>query len=183
MRRLAEQRSDRIIESSPNGIVILDEKFSIMHINPSFKKMFSCGMSVVGKHISYLVDPQPFEELASGKERIIETTVKHENYNLICHQKLYKLEEEKQYVGIFVDVTKNIADKEKLDSLKSETIEQAQELLDHQISMAQNLVKFLGESTAKGENLVENLLKLTEKEDANPQQRKGKWLWDMYTSK
>jgi hypothetical protein len=49
--------------------------------------------------------------------------------------------------------------------------------------MAQNLVKFLGESTAKGENLVENLLKLTEKEDANPQQRKGKWLWDMYTSK
>ncbi len=183
MRRLAEQRTDRIIETSPNGIVILNEELEIIHMNPAFKKFFMSTNSVVGKRISYLMDPEPFVKLKESETDKIEKTIKHENYGLTCHQIMYKLIEEKQYIGIFVDITKNLTDVEKLDSLREKTIHQAQELLDHQIEMAQQLAKLLGENTAKGEELVENLLKLTQDEKMKNIANKKNWLWDTYTSK
>ncbi len=182
MRRLAEQRGDKIIESSPNGIVILDKELNIVNMNPAFKRFFYCNNSMFGKKISVLMDPVHFEELKAGEEDIIERTVNHEKYNIVCHQKLYKLKNENQLVGIFVDITKNLADKEQLNSLRNETVQQAQELLHHQIEMAQKLAKILGENTAKGEILVENLLRLA-KDEQIKDKKSSNWLWDIYTSK
>ncbi|MEQ8222719.1 MAG: [Fe-Fe] hydrogenase large subunit C-terminal domain-containing protein [Candidatus Eremiobacterota bacterium] len=177
MRRLAEQRSDKIIETSPNGIVILDDKLNIISMNPAFRQLFMCTESIYGKRISYLIDPEPFEKLASGEENFIKTTVKHEAYNIVCHEMFYKLEQERQFVGIFVNITTTKDSQEKLKNLRAETIKQSRELLEHQINMAQELAKFLGESTARGEELVQNLVRLAEeKED----QKKDRWLKDMY---
>lgn len=186
MRRKAEMRNDKIIESSPNGIVIVDEHLKIINMNPAFKKYFMCSESVIGKPISYLMDPEPFVRIATKDEEIIELTIKHENYGIVCHEIIYELKNENQFVGIFVNITKNIADKSKFDDLRSQTINQARQLLKHQISMAQNIAKLLGESTAQGEALVENILKITDDPTTNSitgeTDKKG-WLWDMYTSK
>jgi len=182
MRRLAEQRVDKIVESSPNGIVILDEQLKILHMNPAFRRFFMCSEAVCGMPISYLVDPEPFERLAAGQETLIEGTVEHKRYNLVCHQIAYVLKEEKQYVGIFVNVTDSRTSQEKLDQLRSQTVVQARELLEHQIRMADTLARFLGESTARGEDLVEKLMLLAEGQtDAGG--KRGQWLRDMYTSK
>ncbi len=164
LRRLAEQRTDRIIETSPNGIVILDDKLNIVSMNPTFRRMFMCSEAMCGKRISYLMDPEPFERLASSDEDLIEIVVKHDKYDLVCHEKLYPLRDERQYVGIFANITKSQADKEKLDRLRVETMRQAKDLLDHQVSMAQKIAVFLGESTSRGEELVDKLLKLAEEE-------------------
>lgn len=183
MRRLAEQRTDRIIETSPNGIVILDAELCILHMNPAFKKFFKCTNSIIGKRISYLMDPEPFIRLTGNEDEKIELILKHENYHITCHQLLYKLKEEKQYVGIFVNITKNMADAEKLDQLREKTIHKAEELLQHQLEMAQQLAKLLGENTARGEELVENLLMLTQDEKIKKSANKNNWLWDIYTSR
>ena len=58
---------DKIIETSPNGIVILDEHLNIIHMNPAFKRFFMCSEAVLGRPVSYLMDPDPFEKLAAGK--------------------------------------------------------------------------------------------------------------------
>lgn len=164
MRRLAEQRTDRIIETSPNGIVILDERLGIVHMNPAFARHFMCSESVYGRHISYLMDPDLFERLASGGAARLEAISRHPNYGIVCHQIAYRLPEEKQYVGIFIDITNLQAGERKLNELRAETYRQARDLLDHQIQMAQRMAQFLGESTARGEELVENLMKLTGEE-------------------
>ena len=119
MKRLAEQRVDRIIETSPNGIVILDEHLRILHMNPAFRKFFMCSDAVYGQPISYLMDPEPFVLLASGQESLIETVTEHERYDLVCHQILYPLGEERQYVGIFVNITGSRANQEQLDQSAS----------------------------------------------------------------
>ncbi len=183
MRRMAEQRTDKIIQSSPNGIVILDGQLDIIHMNPAFQKFFMCTNSVLGKRISYLMDPEPFIDLMNGEKDKLEVTIRHNNYNIVCHQILYKLIEDEQYVGIFVNITKNLADSAKLDDLKLKTIDQAQELMNHQIDMAQQLAKLLGEYTAKGEALVDNLLKFTEDKTKERKSGDKNWLWDIYTSK
>ncbi|MDD3470114.1 MAG: [Fe-Fe] hydrogenase large subunit C-terminal domain-containing protein [Thermoguttaceae bacterium] len=164
MRRLAEQRVDKILETSPNGFVILDDSLTILHTNAAFRKFFLCSEAIHGKPISYLMDPQPFERLASGGETLVRDTVEHPKYHLVCHEIMYTLTEGSQYVGIFVDVTSNRDNEQKLDRLREKTLLQARELLEHQIQMAEQIAKFLGESTAKGEDLVEKLMMMADED-------------------
>ncbi|MBN2584210.1 MAG: PAS domain S-box protein [Planctomycetes bacterium] len=182
MKRQAERRTDRIIETSPNGIVILDEQLNILSMNPAFRRFFMSSEAVCGKRISYLMDPEPFERLAAGTERMIEVTVRHDRYHMVCHQILYALPEDRQYVGIFVNITRSLDNQRKLDNLRATTAMQAQELLEHQIAMAQKIAQFLGESTAQGQQLVENLLRLTENDARKPAEKGAAWIWRTSTS-
>ncbi len=165
MRRLAERRTDHLFTTTPNGVVILTEELDIVRVNPAFKKFFTCSNAVIGRHISYLMDPAPFEKLVSGVIDNLDITVFHRPYNLLCHELLYILRQEKQIVGIFINITNQQKQEEKLKQIRSQTIEQANELLEHQIKMAQNLAQFLGESTAKGEELVRKLVGLSDSDE------------------
>lgn len=165
MRRLAELRGDRILEKSPNGIVILDEKLNIISANASFQKFFVCTNAILGRNISYLIDPSPFERMSEGKADTLELTVSYPSYNLICHGLFYALREEKQYVGIFVDITNLKKNEKRLEDIKLQTITQARELLEHQIESAQGIAKFLGETTARGEELIDKLMSLDDTDE------------------
>lgn len=163
MRRLAEKRSHLIIEKDPNGIVLLDDQLRIQHMNPAFKKMFFCSDKILNEPISYLIDAGPFERLLLKKGSFIREEIKIPTYNLVCHQFCYEIPEEKKIVGIFVDVTDFQQNKKKLNKIKTDTIIQAQELIEHQIEMAQAQAKFLGENTARGEILLQRLIDAIEK--------------------
>ena len=158
MRRIAEQKFDTMIDYDPNGIVLLDHELRIIHMNPAFKKMFSCSDALLAKKISYLIDPDPFEQLVTKKVDVYRSKTNYSNYNLLCHLVAYVLPENQHYVGIFMDITDTSSSKEKLRELQSETVIKAQELIEHQISMAQELARFLGEHTAAGEILMKKLI-------------------------
>lgn len=179
MRQLAERRTDRIIDTSPNGIVILDRGLKILSMNPAFHKMFTTSDAVLGKPIDYLVDPEPFERLAAGETDRIQERRRYPNYSITCHQIVYTLAYEQQYVGIFVDTTASTRNERQLRQLREQTQAQARELLDHHVNMGQQIAKLLGESTARGEALVHNLLELTGDENGDDREA---WR-DIYTSK
>ena len=162
MRRLAEQRTDQIVNTTPNGVLILDEDLNILSINPAFRRFFSCTDAVLGRHISYLMDPAPFEKLISGVAESIDMTVEHRNYNLLTRELLYMLKESRQIVGIFMNITSQEENEKKLKEIRSQTVLQANELLEHQIKMAQTIALYLGESTARGEELLKKLMTLSE---------------------
>jgi iron only hydrogenase large subunit-like protein/uncharacterized Fe-S cluster-containing protein len=188
MKRLAEQRVDRIIETSPNGIVILDDRLHILGMNPAFRRYFQCSETVCGRPIAHLMDPEPFERLATGEEQLVERTVTHKKYDLVCHQVHYPLPEDKQYVGIFVNVTNTQSSQRKLDELRTQTVLQARELLNQQMHLAETVATALGESTARGEALLDRLMLLAEQQEHDDEStaasRTGKrWLRDTYMSK
>ncbi|MBP8625930.1 MAG: 4Fe-4S binding protein [Syntrophorhabdales bacterium] len=162
MRRLAERRTDQIFSTTPNGIIILDKELKILAVNPAFKKFFFCSDGVLGRHISYLMDPAPFEKLISGAADSLDIIRTHRHYNLMCRELLYILKQDQQIVGIFINITSQQENEKKLKEIKSQTVEQASELLEHQIKMAQTIAQFLGESTARGEEIVKKLMSLTE---------------------
>jgi len=170
MRQLAERRTDHLFTTTPNGILMLDEELNILRINPAFKKFFTCSDAVIGRHISYLMDPAPFEKLISSVADNIDVTVFHRPYNLLCRELLYTLKQERQIVGIFINITSQQEQEKKLNQIRSQTIEQAHELLEHQIKMAQNIAQFLGESTAKGEELVRKLVSLSDTDEQSKSQ-------------
>jgi uncharacterized Fe-S cluster-containing protein len=169
MRRLAERRTDQLFNTTPNGILILDMELNILSISPAFKKFFSCSDAILGRHISYLMDPAPFEKLITGAAESLDITVFHKPYNLLCRELLYILKQEMQIVGIFINITSQEEQVKKLRDMKSQTVAQAHELLEHQIKMAQQMAQFLGESTARGEELVRKLMSLSESDETKPE--------------
>ncbi len=162
MRRLAESRTDEILKNSPNGIVILNSDLEIISINPAFMDYFTCNESVIGKHISYLVDAEPYENLLSNSNNKVEVVIN--SYGKKFHQIAYRLPNDSNFVGVYSDITSIQLTQKKLANVKNKTVKQAKELLDHQIEMSLHIAKFLGESTAKSEELVERLLSVYEKE-------------------
>lgn len=161
MRRLAQQRTDRIIETSPNGMVILDEELHIIKTNPAFLRMFHCGNNIIGRRISYFMDANGFEKLVAGTDEFEEIKSK---YGMKYHEQLYALRSEKQYVGMFTDISKVSFDDKQLDIIKHQTLTQAKELLDHQIRFSQEMAHFLGRYTAKSEGLVQEMVNLYQNE-------------------
>lgn len=160
MRRRAEQKSDQIIEYSPSGIVILNEKLQIMNMNRTFKKFFMVNDSVLGRPISYLLDPELYERLASGREDYVEGTASYSQYSLTCHYLLYAIRDIGQYIGTYVNITSSSAAIEKLTVMKRETIQQAQALLAHELETSQQFAKLLGESAGKTERLVQQIIEM-----------------------
>jgi len=106
------------------------------------------------------MDPEPFERLAIGEEQLVEMTVEHDSYDLVLYELLYALPECRQYVGIFVNLTDWKVTQDQLEEMRDETTRKARELLDHQIRMAQGLSRYIGENTARTEELVQSLLNL-----------------------
>lgn len=181
VKRLAQRRTDKILETSPNGIVMLDSSLNIISMNPAFRQMFMCSDALCGKHISYLMDPEPFEKVAADPSAQVSSSAALPKYGLSCLQLVYALQKDRQYVGIFVDVTRSQANKLELDELRMKTVEQARQLMEHQIGIAQMMAKLIGESTAKGEALVQKLMELAG--DSKPDERASSWLKDTYTTR
>lgn len=165
MRKAAESRADKIFETSPNGIIIIDCEFKVLSMNDTFKKMFLASDAIKGKHISVLFDPKDFYDVVNSPGAVKTSIKSYDSYGLKCRQTVYYMKEDKQYVGIFINITKTDRDKEKLHEIKKQTLVKARELLEHQIKTAQQMAVFLGESTAKGEELVNELLQISEKDD------------------
>ena len=163
-RKTAEQRIDRVIETSPNGIVTLDEHLNIISMNPAFRQFFRCSNAVCGRPISYLMDPEPWERLLVEPDKKVEILVNHEAYNLICNEVLYSLPTEKQFVGIFMNITTLQKSETQLDQLRQQTVKQARELLEQQVQMAETIAICLGENTARAESLLESLMENAQRE-------------------
>lgn len=155
-RQRAERRAEIILETSPNGIVIVDENLTVLHMNARFARMFSCDASQAGSPVSRWLDPEGFERLLAGAEGTQEAIRVREG--LKYHELIYALPVEGQMVGIFVDVTAATFDARQVDLLKDQSLRGARELLEHQIRFAQEMAHYLGKSTAQTEELVKQLM-------------------------
>lgn len=160
MRRNAQQRTDKIIEMSPTGIVIVDEELNMINMNAAFQKMFMCTKDVLGRRISYLIDSEGYEKLVVGLVETYESI--KAKYGKKYHEVLYTVAENKQYVGIYTDMSQMKMDSSQLDLVKRQMLEQAKELLNHQIEFSQEMAHYLGKSTARNEEVVKQLIDLYE---------------------
>ncbi len=170
MRRLAEQRSDRIMATSPNGIIILNQELNVLNYNPAFASMFHTNTSCIGKTIGQFIDTDPFTQVASGQTEMFDNIITQPTLKLTIRLIVYALKAEKQYVGIFIAIPSGRVSAERLAKIKEETIQQARELYDHQIAMAKDFAVYLGEYTAKGEELVQKIVDAV-KEDASTKKK------------
>lgn len=150
MRSRAETLSNIIISSTPNAIIAVNKNLEIQEMNRAAEKMFLVNSAVVkNEDLSLLIDTSDFEYVIKNKKNICNKKVTYKNYGVVTIQNIYYLEEYQLAVGILTDITELEKQKQKLSKVKKENYELAQQVIDKQMRVAQEIASLLGETTAE----------------------------------
>jgi PAS domain S-box-containing protein len=165
----AESRASLICNLTPNAIFVVDHNLRIIEVNPAAEEKFFCRQDqVVGADLELLLDPIYFEQALQTKE-LVTGEVAYPAYGIVTWQAIFYVETEGVLIGIFVDITKEHEQREKLALMKGETLTKAQEVIDKQMRVAQEIAGLLGETTAETKVLLTKLIKMIKNEDGSIQ--------------
>jgi len=168
MRNVAERKADQIIDNSPNGIVMVDSNLKIIAFNPAFAGIFSATPALIGKPLSTIMDPEDFEKvLAKAVDIITNKQVSYPNYHVSASMNVYRIEDEDVVVGILANINKSTEGLSRLDAIREETLANAQQVIEKQMRMAQEIAGILGETTSETRVLLRKLTQLMMESDEN----------------
>lgn len=158
MKAEAESLRNVIFKNSPNIIFILDEDLKVKEFNPKSERAFNIKAEAMkGEPISKLIDEDIFLRVISTKEDLIGHKLVYSQYGLVLIGNITYLEKEKVLMVIMTDVTLAEKNKEELARVKKNTLNAAQEVIDKQMRVAQEIASLLGETTAETKVILTKL--------------------------
>lgn len=147
----AESFSDTIVKNTPNGLIVLNEALEVQQINASALKMINLRSKkdIMGDLIVRVLDPKPFMDvLGTGRSIKNRRTylAEYERYveQTIVYDKDYKL-----IICIMRDITEEEHTREKKEQISRNTVEIADNVVDKQMRIVQEIASLLGETTAE----------------------------------
>lgn len=160
MRKRAESLSNVVTSAMPSGIIIIDEELTVLEMNPAAEKIFKCSArQIVGQKVSTLINADNFIR-AIDSHQMLNVCCAYPDRNIVTSEIIFPVEEEKIAVGIFIDITEEKRQREQFELMKNQTIMQAQEVIEKQMMVAQEIAGLLGEATAESKIQLSRLIKL-----------------------
>ena len=112
------------------------------------------------------LDEDKFENVKKNNKNIIREKITLDNkYTLI--QNIIRLEENNVLIWIADDITKDENIERKLQTMKVDSINMAQEVINKQMMVAQEIASLLGETTAETKVTLTKLKKLILEKEGN----------------
>lgn len=147
----AENFTDTITKITPNGIIVLNEDLEVQQINENAMKIFNLknDKDVLGENVVNLLDTTDFitalydgkvirnkhEYLSEYRKYVEKTIVYDKNYRLL--------------LCILQDVSKEETQRVKKEHISKQTIEIADNVVEKQMRIVQEIASLLGETTAE----------------------------------
>ena len=97
--------------------------------------------------------------------QLIKESREYPEHGLIVRQYIFTPEDQDIVIGIFTDITAEMKQQDELDRLKATTLERAQEVINRQMRVAQEIAGLLGETTAETKVLLSQLMRLIQDGD------------------
>ena len=164
MRDRAESMSNVIIASIPNAVIVVGKDLTIVEMNRAAEQMFGVSpMKLSGQALSTLIDPSNFEKVLETR-KLLKVRVAYPQYGLVTEQSIFYVDKENVVVGVFEDVTHEERRKEEVARLKQSAVQRAQEVINKQMKVAQEVAGLLGETTADTKVLLTRLIELMQKD-------------------
>ena len=161
MRNRNEAISNLIIASTPNAIAVLDKNYKILDFNTAAEKFFKVAKAdVINKNFVDIFDYNPFEKLKNSEENSYSGRGFYARGNLHFMEILTYLPGQKMYMGIFVDISREIKKEKMYRKMQDETLEMAQKVIDKQMRVAHEIAELLGETTAETKVTLTRLQKV-----------------------
>ncbi|TYP55431.1 [Fe-Fe] hydrogenase large subunit C-terminal domain-containing protein [Thermosediminibacter litoriperuensis] len=161
MRSRAESLANLIIDHAPNGIILVDGNMNIKEINKAAEKMFNADREqVIGKPLSTIIDDRDFAWVLANKTGLQDKKVNYPLNSLITLQTICYIGGEDLVLAIIQDITEQEKHRMELERVREETLEKAQEVINRQMRVAQEIAGLLGETTAESKVLLLKLMEL-----------------------
>ena len=98
------------------------------------------------------------------RKSIIKKREQYATYNLIALKNIIYLEDQKALLVIITNITKEEKQREELFTMKKNTLELTQEVINKQMRVAQEIASLLGETTAETKVALTKLKHIVEGE-------------------
>lgn len=157
LRERAENMSSMVIENSPNGIITFEENMLVTEINPKAEQLFNVQRStIIGEIIPAIYGSLMFDE-AREKGIPIESRGIGASDDVKVEMTVVHLDSTNMFIAFAKDITESEKNKEELKKLRLSTVGVAQEVIDKQMRVAQEIASLLGETTAETKVALSNL--------------------------
>ena len=168
MRSKAERVTNTIFEHSPNIIFIIDENLKILELNPRAEKLFLINANnAKGKNISYLLDDKDFKYVLQTGKSIQNKKVSYLKYGVVFNENIMYLKDQKIIMAIFHNLTDVEKKNDQLVLLKQNTLDAAQNVINKQMRVAQEIASLLGETTAETKIILTKLKEVVSNEEGD----------------
>ncbi len=165
MRARAESKANIICQMTPNAIIVVSSCLEVVEINPAAESKFNCRRTqTVGLQLAAVMDPRYFEEALRTKN-LVTGEVTFPDWGMVAWQAIFYVEKNDILIGIFVDITQEKKQRERLSRMTDETLEKAQEVINKQMKVAQEIAGLLGETTAETKVQLTKLMNLIKNEE------------------
>lgn len=166
MRNKAESLTNVIFENSPSAILLIDKNFNIMEINPTAESTFVTKAEIIkGKPVSTLIDNSDIIKVKETKQNILAKRVNYPQYNGIFIESILYLEKQNIILVVMTNIIESEKNKKELMRVREKTLNAAQEVIDKQMRVAQEIASLLGETTAETKITLSRLKKMALGED------------------
>lgn len=167
MRQKAETLTNIIFEATPNLIIMVNEALEVVEINPAARKFFDLSKDISNRlPVSALMDEESFKEVRRMKKSILNQKIFLHGIDATVVQSIIWSDYHAIMVWIANDVTYDEKKNKQLQNMKIEAIDMAQQVINKQMTVAQEIASLLGETTAETKVTLTKLKQLIQEEEA-----------------
>lgn len=151
LQKKAEGFSDRIVNNTPNGIIVLNDAFEVQQINEAAMDIMHIrsASDVLGEQVVRIMDPAVFYEVQKKKFNVHNRRVYLAEYKRYVELTVVYDTDNHLFIGIMRDITDEEKEREKKENISKQTIETADKVVDKQMRIVQEIASLLGETAAE----------------------------------
>ena len=147
----AESFSDNIVNNTPNGIIVVNEKLEVQLINNSARKILNVrsASDVLGESVIRIMDPVDFVTALNGYKKVPEKRIYLAEYDRYVEQTIIPDEDYHIAICMMRDVTDEENARAIKERISSQTIDVADKVVEKQMRIVQEIASLLGETAAE----------------------------------
>ena len=147
----AESFSDTIVENTPNGLIVLNEKLEVQQINGAARRLMNIrsASDVLGAHVARILDPEVFVGVLNTRRNVLSSRSYLAEYKRYVDFSVMYDYDSRLLIGIMRDVTDEELAREKKEDISQKTIEVADKVVEKQMRIVQEIASLLGETAAE----------------------------------
>lgn len=151
LKEKAESFSDSIVNNTPNGLIVLNEKLEVQQINTAARKIMNIrsASDILGDLVVRILDPKVFLEVLESKEEVRDRRVYLAEYGKFVEETVIYDRDYHLLICIMRDVTSEEDERKKKETIREQTVDIADKVVDKQMRIVQEIASLLGETAAE----------------------------------
>ncbi|MEG1942920.1 MAG: PAS domain-containing protein, partial [Angelakisella sp.] len=147
----AESFSDKIINNTPNGIIVLNDELEVQQINRAAKKLLNVrsALDVLGEQVIRILDPKVFMDVRDSGRGVRDQRIYLAEYKRYVEQTVVYDRDYHLIICIMRDITDEEAERGRREEISNRTIEIADRVVEKQMRVVQEIASLLGETAAE----------------------------------